>query len=378
MTSPTPTSTPGSAQTNLLYTDLEDDLRGGVRGALEQRSPVAQVLARVEQGQPYDAQLWQTLAGEMGLAGIAIPEAFGGGGASLREAAVVLEELGRGVAPAPYLSSAVVATTALLRLRSVPAVAEALPRLASGAAIAVLAVPASTSPDGALPEVSLVDGRISGAVAGVADGLAATLLLVPTTDGLYLVDAAADGVSRTGVVSLDLTRPLADLRFHDVTGIRLASTVEGEAAVRAALTAGAALLASEQLGIAEWCLTTTVEYLKVRHQFARPVGSFQALKHRMADLWVEQTQVRAVARYAAACAATDDADLPVAASLAQAFCSPAAVHAAEECVQLHGGIGFTWEHPAHLFLKRAKADAIIFGTADRHRLRLAGLVNLPA
>jgi alkylation response protein AidB-like acyl-CoA dehydrogenase len=214
-------------------------------------------------------------------------------------------------------------------------------------------------------------------VTGVADGSAADQLLVPTEDGLYLVDATADGVTRTSVVSLDLTRPLADISFEGATGQRVADGDTAKAAVRAGLTAGAALLASEQLGLAEWCLENTVEYVKVRHQFGRPVGSFQALKHRLADVWVDVTQARAVARYAAVCAADGDADLPIAASVAQAFCSPLAVKAAEECVQLHGGIGFTWEHPAHLFLKRAKADAVGFGSADRHRQILAGLVNLP-
>ena len=120
-----------------------------------------------------------------------------------------------------------------------------------------------------------------------------------------------------------------------------------------------------------------MDYVKERYQFGRPVGSFQALKHRLADLWVDVTQARAAARYAAVCAGDADDDLPVAASVAQAFCSPVAVHAAEECVQLHGGIGFTWEHPAHLYLKRAKADSIGFGSADRHRQTLAGLVDLP-
>jgi alkylation response protein AidB-like acyl-CoA dehydrogenase len=148
--------------------------------------------------------------------------------------------------------------------------------------------------------------------------------------------------------------------------------------VEHALTVGAALLASEQLGIAEWCLDTTVEYAKIRHQFARPIGSFQAIKHRLADLWVDVTQARAAARYGANCAAIADPDLPVAAAVAQSFLSPVAVHAAEECIQLHGGIGMTWEHPAHLFLKRAKADSLAFGTADRHRLALATLVDLPA
>jgi alkylation response protein AidB-like acyl-CoA dehydrogenase len=356
---------------NLLYSDLETQLRAGVRDALARRSPVATVLAGIESGKPYDAELWRTLAVEMGLAGIAVPERFGGGGASLREAAVVLEELGRGVAPVPYLTSAVVATTILLANAEVPAAAEALTALASGQAIAVLAAPFALEP-GVPPLLSGMDGRLTGTMPGVADGLAATLLLVPTVDGLYLVDAAA--TDRTGIVSLDLTRPLCDIRFDNVTGVKLSSTVDS---VVTGLTAGAALLASEQLGVAEWCLDETVAYLRQRHQFARPVGSFQALKHRLADVWVELTQVRAVARYAAACAADRDDDLAVAASVAQAFASPATVHAAEECVQLHGGIGFTWEHPAHLFLKRAKADAIAFGTADRHRLLLAGLVDLP-
>lgn len=130
--------------------------------------------------------------------------------------------------------------------------------------------------------------------------------------------------------------------------------------------------------MAQWCLDSTLDYVRTRHQFGRPVGSFQALRHRLADLWVELAQARAVARYAAGCLAAGDPDAPVATALAQAFCGPAAVHAAEECVQLHGGIGFTWEHPAHLYLKRAKSSAIGFGTADRHRSTLASLADLPA
>ncbi|MDT4938040.1 MAG: hypothetical protein QOG80_1711, partial [Pseudonocardiales bacterium] len=138
-----------------------------------------------------------------------------------------------------------------------------------------------------------------------------------------------------------------------------------------------ALLASEQLGLAQRCLDMIVDHLKTRYQFGRQIGSFQALKHRAADLWVAISQARAVARYAAGCVADHDADAPVAVALAQAYCSPVAVRAAEECVQLHGGIGFTWEHPTHLYLKRAKADAILFGTARRHRARLGELVGLP-
>jgi alkylation response protein AidB-like acyl-CoA dehydrogenase len=148
--------------------------------------------------------------------------------------------------------------------------------------------------------------------------------------------------------------------------------------VAAALAAGAAMLAAEQLGTAQRCLDMTVAYVQERRQFARPVGSFQALKHRLADVWVAITQARSAARYAAACLSTGDPDAPVAVALAKASCSEAALHAAQECVQLHGGIGFTWEHPAHLYLKRAKSSSIGFGTPDWHRAALADLAGLPA
>jgi alkylation response protein AidB-like acyl-CoA dehydrogenase len=141
---------------------------------------------------------------------------------------------------------------------------------------------------------------------------------------------------------------------------------------------GGALLAAEQVGLAQRCLELTVDHLRTRYQFGRQIGAFQALKHRVADVWTAVTQARAVARYAAGCVADHDPDAPVAVALAQAYCSPVAVLAAEECVQLHGGIGFTWEHPAHLLLKRAKADSILLGTASAHRARLGELVGLPA
>lgn len=353
---------------------VEIELRDTVRSMLAQQSPPARVLARCEDGEPYDPKLWRILAVEMGLAGLAIPAQYGGGGAGLPEVAVVVEELGRSVAPVPYLGSAVVATTALLAVGD----AELLASLAGGTVIAALAVPFATPPGSAFPGVRAEEDRLTGEVTGIADALGADVLLVPTAAGLYEVPAAADGVRRRPVVSLDLTRPLCDLVLDRAPGRLLAAAPAGAQAVDAALTAGAALLAAEQLGIGQWCLESTVEYVRSRHQFGRPVGSFQALKHRLADLWVALAQARAVAEHAAACAGTADPDTAVAVALAQAFCGPVAVQAAQECVQLHGGIGFTWEHPAHLYLKRAKSAAIAFGTADRHRLALAALVDLPA
>jgi alkylation response protein AidB-like acyl-CoA dehydrogenase len=356
---------------DLLYSEVEDDLRAGVRAMLADRCPADRVLARVEGDEPYDPKVWRALATEMGLAGLAVPESRGGAGASWREVAVVCEELGRAVAPVPYLGSAVVATGVLLTLDD-PLLAE----LAGGARTAALAVPFDTAPGSVARLPATEGGALSGEVRGVVDAATADILLVPAADGLYAVEAAH--ATRTPVVSLDLTRPLCDVALDAAPGRRLATGELATAAVEAGLRAGAAMLASEQLGVAEWCLGSTVDYLKVRHQFGRPIGSFQALKHRLADVWVAVTEGRAVARYAAACLATGDADTTVAVGLAQAYCGPVAVTAAEECVQLHGGIGFTWEHPAHLYLKRAKADAIALGTADGHRAVLASLVDLPA
>ena len=183
---------------------------------------------------------------------------------------------------------------------------------------------------------------------------------------------------RTPVVSLDMTRQLCDISLDDAEGRPVAVGAAAEAAVNAGLAAGAAVLAAEQLGLAQRCLDMTVAYVQERRQFARPIGSFQALKHRLADLWTTITLARAASRYAAACLADGDPDAPVAVALAKSACCEAAVLAAQECVQLHGGIGFTWEHPAHLYLKRAKAASLAFGTPGAHRAALAALVDLPA
>jgi alkylation response protein AidB-like acyl-CoA dehydrogenase len=381
---------PAAAVPDLLYGEAETELRAAVRALLEDRCSWRDVLARTETAEPYDTGLWRALAADLGGAGLLIPESSGGAGASYREAAVVAEESGRAVAPVPYLGSAVVATTALLAAGD----DQLLTALADGTATAALAVPFAAAP-GARPEPTVRLGapgaareaggeggyRLTGTVTGLADALPADVLLVPADGvpyGLYAVRAADAGVSLAPVVSLDMTRQLADLTLDEAPGRRVASGEAAQRAVADALAAGAAVLASEQLGTAERCLEITVAYLKERRQFARPVGSFQALKHRVADLWVGVTQARAAARYAAACLAAGDPDTPVAVALAKAACSDIAVRAGQECVQLHGGIGFTWEHPAHLYLKRAKSSSIGFGTADRHRASLARLVDLPA
>ncbi|KUN06205.1 acyl-CoA dehydrogenase [Streptomyces yokosukanensis] len=353
--------------TDLLYSEEEEALRAAVRDLLTDHCAPADVIARAESGTPHDLSVWKSLAEGMGLAGLLVPEEQGGQGASAREAAVVLEELGRAVAPVPYLTSAVVATEALLACGD----EELLGRLASGRTIGALAVGLHTAPGAAVTTVRAQNGTLHGELTGIADAAVADVLLVPADDGaLYAV--ASDAVTVTPQASLDLTRPLATVRLTGAPGRRVG---DAEPAVRRALRAAAGLLASEQLGLADWALTETVRYLKERKQFNRPVGGFQAIKHRLAQLWLEVVNLRAAARAAAdALASGEDTDVSVA--VAQAYAAPVAVHAAEEALQLHGGIGMTWEHPIHLYLKRAKADSIAYGTAGAHRAALAELVDL--
>jgi alkylation response protein AidB-like acyl-CoA dehydrogenase len=400
---------------DLLYSDTERALIDSLSSLLADRGSLDKVLARTESAETYDDGLWQAVAGDLGCAGLLIPERDGGAGASFREACSAAEALGSSVAPVPFVGSSIVATAALLSVASgitadagaprsaasvssdtpftpARAATDLLRRMADGSVTVTLAVPFACAPGSGFPVSVRVAGRrpgdaengiarLRGTVSGVADALPASVLLVPADgvpNALYRVDMSGPGVAKAPVVSLDMTRQLCDLSFDDAPGTLIAAGAAASQAVDAALTAGAAVLAAEQVGLAQRCLDMTLAYVKERRQFARPVGSFQAVKHRLADVWVGVSQARAASRYAAACLASGDSDAKVAVAVAKAYCSEAAVHAAQECVQLHGGIGFTWEHPAHLYLKRAKADSVAFGTPDAHRAVLATLVNLPA
>ncbi|BBY21428.1 acyl-CoA dehydrogenase family protein [Mycobacterium stomatepiae] len=322
---------------DLLYSDTEDALRDSVRQLFAEQCP-PEVVARAYDPAPQDfSGVWRRLAGELGVAGLLVPESLGGAGASAREAAVVMEEIGRAVAPVPFLSSAVLATVALLRAGAT----ETLSALAEGELTAALVVPLSTAPGDPIAGVSSDADGLTGAVSSVAGAAEADVLVVPVAgaDGLELhtISTDAAGVEVSPLLALDMTRSLANIQFSAAS-----STVIGpgaDAAVAAALETGAALLASEQLGLAQWCLETTLAYAKQRKQFGRAIGSYQAIKHRLADLWFEVGSATAAARYAADTSAREDPDASIAAAVAQAYCSGIAVHAAEECVQLHGGIG---------------------------------------
>ncbi|KAA8962889.1 acyl-CoA dehydrogenase family protein [Mycobacterium sp.] len=359
---------------DLLYSDTEEALRVSVRRLLADRCP-PEVVARAYDPQPQDfSEVWHALAADLGVAGLLVPESLGGAGASAREAAVVMEEIGRAVAPVPFLSSAVLATVALLAAGDT----ETVPALAAGDITAALAVPLSTAPDDPVAGVTVGGDGLCGRLTSIAGVSEADVLVVPVTgpDGLELhtVSTPAEGLYVSPVLTLDMTRRLADVAFSGVASTRIGA---GSAGLAAALQTGAALLASEQLGVAQWCFDTTLAYVKDRKQFGRAIGSYQAIKHRLADLWQEVNSAAAAARYAADTCARHDGDAAIATAVAQAYCSGVAVHAAEECIQLHGGIGMTWEYPAHLYLKRAKSDQLAFGTGYRHRARLASLVDLP-
>jgi alkylation response protein AidB-like acyl-CoA dehydrogenase len=362
------------ADFDLLDNDVERDLRLAVGALLSERCDQKATADLYEGSMPTTEGLWQSLAHEMELAAVLVPAERGGAGGSAREAAVVMEELGRWVAPVPFLTSAVIATTTLLNGDTA-----LLIELVEDKRIACLAVSLATAPHGPLASVVADrDGRLSGSISSVAGAVEADLILIPATrDGridLYSVERTAVHVNP--VVSLDMTRQVADLHVNQLPCELVIR--DAEAAIRIGIETGAGLLASEQVGVARWCLDTTVSYLKQRRQFGRVVGGFQAIKHRLADLFVAVEQATAAARYAAAALAAGDADIPVAVSTAQTFCSDVAVRAAEEAIQLHGGIGMTWEYPLHLYVKRAKADQIALGTPGDHHARLAQIVDLPA
>ena len=357
-----------------------------VRRFLAEKSPVSEVRRLMATETGYDPAVWAQL-GELGLAGLTIPEKYGGAGCGPVEQLIVCEEMGAALLCAPYLTSTVLATWALLASGDAVAQADLLPGIASGETIATLAVPeddGSWAPDEFRVTARrsgdryLLDGRKS----FVLDGMIADLILVAASsdDGpaLFAVggpgDGRAAGLSRQVMQTLDMTRKLAVLTFSGTPG-RLAGQPGAAAEIVAqAIRGGVLALAAEQVGGAQRCLDMAVAYAKVRHQFGRAIGSFQAIKHMCADMLLEVESARSAAYHAAWAAADGAADLPLVASLAKAYCSEAYFHVAASNIQVHGGIGFTWEHDAHLYYRRAKSAEVMLGTPASHREVVAGLL----
>jgi alkylation response protein AidB-like acyl-CoA dehydrogenase len=362
-----------------VYTREQDDLRTSLRKFLAAKSPEAEVRRVMETELGHDPQVWSALTSELGLTALAIPEEFGGLGFTFLELSIAFEEMGRALLCAPFLS-ACIASTALIASGDRAAQADLLPGIAEGDTLATLAHMESprdwAGATVACRATATPDGyRISGTKRYVLDGAAADLVLVVAdADGgptLFAVDPAADGVQRTSIETLDPTRRFADVTLDDAPGRLVGELGGAPATVSAALDVAAAALAAEQVGGAQRVLDMSVEYAGVRVQFGRPIGGFQAIKHKCADMFLAVEGARAAAQHAAWVATDDPAALPVAAGLAQAVCSEVYSTAAAENIQIHGGIGFTWEHPAHLYFRRAKSSEILFGDSVYHRGLLA-------
>ena len=374
-----------------VLSEAQEELRETLRRFLADKSPSSEVRRLMATPEGYDPAVWRQMADELGLQSLVIPEEHGGSGFGFVELAVVLEEMGAALLCAPFLSSAVLAAVALLASDDEEAKQRWLPGIASGETVASLAI---TEDAGRwdLEAVQLVaqpalggrgrdgDWSLRGHKSYVLDGHVATLLLVVarTEEGLSLfaVHGDAPGLVRSLLSTMDQTRKQARLELVDTPAVLVGCPGQAGRGITKTLQIAAVALAAEQVGGAQRCLESSVEYAKERIQFGRPIGSFQAIKHKCADLLLEVESARSAAYFAAWAAAEEPHDLPIAASVAKSYCSEAYSHAAAENIQIHGGIGFTWEHDAHLYLKRAKSSELLFGDPEHHRELLAQHIGI--
>ncbi|MBF6179245.1 acyl-CoA dehydrogenase family protein [Nocardia otitidiscaviarum] len=341
----------------------QQELASTVRAVLAKHGDSAAVRRGIEGPRGYDEHLWQLLCEQVGVAALAIPEEFGGIGAGLVESLLVVEELGHTLSAPPMLGSAVLGVRALLLAGAAEANERLLPEVAEGARTLALCWAGRRGWDEF--GVTVTDGKLTGTAHYVLDGAYADTLLVLTADGLFEVDGTADGVARTTVPTQDPSRRLAEIGFDGVAARRL-----GTVAVDRLRETAWLAVAAEQVGAAQRCLDLTVDYTGSRVQFGRPIGSFQALKHRMADMYVQVESARSIAHHAIAALAAGDVD-PVDVAAARLYCTDALNAVVSEMVQMHGGIAITWEHDAHLFFKRAHGLAQLFGSPARPLARPA-------
>ncbi|MFF5571365.1 acyl-CoA dehydrogenase family protein [Streptomyces luteogriseus] len=395
------------------FTDEQDEIRRTLRELLGKRCGPDELRAAVDTPAGHDPALWAALAEQLGLPGLALPETYGGVGCTATELALACEETGRALAPTPLLATAVLAAPLLLALGTDAQRAELLPRIASGALTAALAVPGPAlatalaltghDPRGEWAGGGRAGGvqarraeggwQLYGQVDQVLDGHSAPLLVVAAHTGgfarsrvlLFLVRGDAAGLTRARQTALDVTRPQGRIQLRNVEAELLGEeTVDTLPALARLGGTAAACLAAEAVGAAGRVLERTVEYVGQREQFGRPVGSFQAVKHRLADAYVQVQAARSAAYYAAWAAATETtaatsgatAPEETAGGLALAQALEALRRAAAEGIQLHGGIGFTWEHEAHLYFKRAAGEELLFGPVHRLRAHAADAAHV--
>jgi alkylation response protein AidB-like acyl-CoA dehydrogenase len=348
----------------------QEELRESLRKFLASTTPERVVRKLVDTSGGFDRATWIRLGSEIGAFGLAVPEDLGGAGAGLVEQAIACEEFGRSLLPGPVFGTVDLAIPLLSALGG----DEVLPSLIRGQSTAAVALPCSGAQFDA-PSIRVAEsgGLLVGELPQVVDGDADWLVVAAERSegfGLFLVDAA----DRVRLPTLDQTRRQARVSFDGVETRLLSTGVEALQAVERALCVGTALLAAEQVGGAQRLLDMSVEYAATRSQFGRRIGSFQAIKHRCADMLVLVEHARSAAYHAVGSLQTGTDNPRLVASIAKATCSQAFLSVANSAIQIHGGIGFTWEHPAHLYLKRAVTNAALLGNADEHLDRIASLV----
>ena len=363
------------------FTDEQEQFCSAIRRFLNDKSPTTEVRRLMGTAEGYDPQVWRQLSEDLALPGIHVPEQYGGAGFGMVELCIVTEELGRALLCAPYFSTAVLAANAILNSGTEAQKSALLPDIAKGARLATLAV---TEPDGNWDPVGIetvatpdADGyRLDGVKSYVVDGHVADLLIVaartPRTVGreglaLFTLGANAGSVERRLLESMDPTRKIAHIDFHGAHANLLGNLDDGAKPIFRTLDQAAIALANEMVGGAQALFDSAVNYAKLRVQFGRTIGSFQAIKHRLADMLLDVELARSAAYYAAQAAAMDDPEWPALASLAKAAASETYLHTAVQCIQIHGGIGFTWDNDTHLWFKRAKSSEVFLGQPSYHR-----------
>ena len=367
------------ARISYALTDELELIQSTASEFLDDRLGIETVRKLMMSDDGFDAGAWKEIV-ELGWTGLAIAEEHGGSGYGMMEMSALLEVMGRHVVPGPFFSSAVLAATAIQEAGTDEQCAELLPRLASGE-IGTLAV-FEGARDWSLSSVGTTATRdgdgwvVTGMKKYVLDGHLADLLVVATDQGLFVVESSAQGVQIDQTPTLDATRRQATVRLDAVKLSAASRLGDGELEpLGRTLLLGTTALAAEQYGGTTWCLDTSVEHAKARHQFGRPIGSFQAIKHRCAEMLIKAEHSKSAAYHAARVTADAD-ELAIAAPLAGSICSEAYLWAAGETIQILGGIGFTWEHDAHLYFKRAKASSLLLGDPRYHRRLLGDAIGV--
>lgn len=369
---------------NFAFSPEQEEIRATLRGFIETHMPLAETRRVMTGAHGFDRGAWQALSDELGLLGLTIPERFGGAGLGAVELTAVMEELGRALVSVPFFSTVALAATALRELGSDSAQARWLPGIASGELVATLAITESSARWDAngirMSACPRGDAAVlEGTKEFVTDGASAGLILVVARQddgfGVFAVDAASPGMSRETLPVLDPTRPLARIHF-DAVEAEAIGPVAGWPEIQTVLDLACVALTAEQIGAADRALEMATDHARVREQFGRPIGSFQAIKHKCADMLLRVEAARAAAYYAGWTAEADRESLRRVTSIAKADVSEAFLHVAEENLQIHGGLGFTWEQDPHLYLKRARSTHVLLGDPAYHRsLSAAALLD---